>query len=79
MTKQEIAKRIQDYYNFIKCPTIVEVKSILEKINNYTTQEDLDKIILNIVSETLTYGNESLDMSATIDILEQIKKYLKDL
>ncbi|WP_419763965.1 MAG: hypothetical protein ACNI28_09225 [Arcobacter sp.] len=77
MLKNEIiAKLIQKNYKFIYKPTKDEVKEILSKIDNSTTEEEFEQIIFDTISNTNCYLNESIDMNDTISILEQIQKIL---
>ncbi|AXX84608.1 hypothetical protein [Aliarcobacter skirrowii] len=76
MKNSKIAELIQKKYEFLNKPTESEVKKILSKINNSTSEEEFDQIVSDIISDTTCYCNESADMSDTINILDQIKKVL---
>ncbi len=77
MTYKEIAKLLQIRYGFVNEPNRKEIDNILSEITQYTTESDFDKIVYKYIEDTLSSSNESLDMSSTINILEQIKMALK--
>lgn len=78
MKINEIAELIKRKYNFINKPTENEVKQIISKINNFTTEKELDELINKYISNTLSYCNESADMSDTISLLDQIQDILDE-
>lgn len=77
MPNTEIAELIRKEFEFINTPSHDEVNQIVEKITNSTTKEQFNKIVLDIVSNTTAYGMESVDMSDTVNTLEQIKLLCK--
>ena len=77
MTKQKIAKLIQEQYKFLKEPFEYEVSAILQKISDSTTEIEFRQIVFDKVSDTTIYSFESIDMSASTSILKQIKDSLK--
>jgi len=78
MTYKEIAELIQNKYGFINKPSREEIDNILGKATQETTENEFDKIVFQYIKNTLAYANESLDMSSSISILEQIKKALSE-
>ncbi len=78
MTYKEIAELIQNKYGFINKPSREEIDNILGKVTQETTENEFDEIVFQYIKNTLAYANESLDMSSSISILEQIKKVLSE-
>ncbi|MEL0656741.1 hypothetical protein V6257_17095 [Pseudoalteromonas issachenkonii] len=76
MSNQEIATLIQIHFKFISTPSESEVILILEQVTNATTENEFNKIIFDNVSSTISFANESLEMSASISLLKQIKSSL---
>ena len=83
MTYDELYKMIRLKINLVNRPSNSELKTIarnlleLEKIKTYVTDEDLEEIVTDSVSCTLIYSNESIDMTASINIANQIIAKLK--
>jgi len=78
MSNAQIAELIQKEFEFTNTPSEDEVSEIIQKITTSTTKEEFHKIVLEIVSNTTAYCMESIDMSVTIDTLEQIKLLLNN-
>ena len=72
----EIAQLIQEKFEFVKAPSQNEVQAILRRITPSTTEEEFKKIVFGVVKNTDSYIFESLDMSASKNILLQIKAEL---
>jgi len=77
LTYKKVAKLLQSRYGFVNEPNTTEIDNILSEITQHTTESEFDKIVYTYIEDTLSYSNESLDMSSTINILEQIKAVLK--
>ena len=72
MTNKEIAILIKAHYNYIDTPTEVEIKKILSKINSNTTGIQLDIIVNEIVTGKQRVLFDSIDMSLSVNLLEQL-------
>lgn len=78
MEIKKIAQLIQSEFCFINEPTEEEIKKILSKISNDTTEQEFKSIVIENLSDTLSYANESADMSNTVSILQQLQAMIKD-
>jgi hypothetical protein len=74
MNNKDIANLIKENYRFIKTPSESEVSRILERLSDTTTAEEFYGIVCDVVWNTTSFYFESIDMSASKNILLQIKK-----
>lgn len=74
MTQRDIASLIRDHFNFVKTPTEDEVSEILLRLSDKTTEEEFHEIVHDVVKNKTSFLFESLDMSASKNLLLQIKK-----
>ncbi len=78
MEIKKIAQLIQSEFGFINEPTEEDIKKIVSKISDITTEQEFKSIVIENVSNTLSYANESADMSDTVSLLRQLKMMIKD-
>lgn len=76
MKNQEIANLIQEHFKLVSTPSESEVSFILQQISATTTANEFEKIVLDNLSNTKCVSNESLEMSASLSLLKQIKNSL---
>jgi hypothetical protein len=74
MSQVDIAKLIQEHFEFVKAPTESEVDEIILRLSSNTTEEDFRKIVYDVVKNKISHASESVDMSASKSLLLQIKK-----
>lgn len=74
MVQQSIADLIREKFDFVKTPSEGEVTIILQRLSYETTEEEFFEIVYSVVEDTTSFAFESLDMSASKNILLQIKK-----
>lgn len=83
MTNTEIAKLIQAQYKYIKQPQEMEVLEILKAIkirmqsSRSISELELDSIINDKLANRTRIVNDSVDMSASQSILQQILQAAK--
>lgn len=73
MSQLDIANLIQKKFKFIETPSESEVTEILNRLSDKTTEDEFYEIVYDVVENTNSFIFESLDMSASKDILLQIK------
>ncbi|MFM2484354.1 hypothetical protein [Celerinatantimonas yamalensis] len=73
MTQQDIANLIQEKFKFVETPSNNEVAEILLRLTATTTEDEFRKIVYDVVENTECFLFESIDMSASKNILLQIK------
>ena len=78
MEIKKIAQVIQSEFGFINEPTEADIKKIVSKISDITTEQEFKSIVIENVSNPLSYANESADMSDTVSLLRQLKTMIKD-
>lgn len=78
MEIKKIAQLIQSEFGFINEPTEEDIKKIVSKISDTITEQEFKSIVIKNVSNTLSYANESADMSDTVSLLQQLKAMIKD-
>ncbi|MCT7445516.1 hypothetical protein [Aliarcobacter cryaerophilus] len=78
MEIKEIAELIQREFDYVNRPKDDEVRKILSKINQNTTEKEFKLIVIENVADTLAYCNESADMSDTVSLLKQLQAMLKN-
>jgi len=72
MTNEEIEKLIAETYN-IEDSLNLDIENLLEQITRETTYKEMDSIIVDkIRNNNLTIGLESIDMSSSINLLNQL-------
>lgn len=72
MTNEEIKKLITETYS-LKDPLDLDIENLLEQINRETTYKEMDSIIVDkIRNNNLTISLESVDMSSSINLLNQL-------
>jgi len=74
MTNEEIERLIVETYKINESLSL-DIENILNQINIETTYEEMDSVIVDqIKNNNLTIGLESIDMSSSINLLEQLLK-----
>lgn len=74
MNQQDVAGLIREHFNFVETPTESEVNQIIFRLSDKTTEQEFHEIVYDVVKNKISYGFESLDMSASKSLLLQIKK-----
>ena len=76
MNMQAIAQLIQEHFKFVREPSQDEIAKILNELSDSTTEKQFREIVYRNISDTTSFSFESIDMSATVSILKQIKDSL---
>jgi len=83
MTDKELFELISEIIPLLNKPTLDELNEIVRELKNrsktkYVTNNDLIEIVNNCVSDTTIKAQESIDMTASINIAKQILDKLKN-